>query len=191
MEKMKWIMTMLMSALMSWLGILAVPVFLLVGCNLIDYGTGLMAAAKREELVSSYRSVWGIAKKVCQWLMILVGALVDILINYAAEYAGITIKTPFVVATVAAVWLVVNELISILENMIDIGAHIPPFLLPLVRNIRKQVEDKAAAAKNAEEQEDKGNLQNAAIEETESTQNTAGGMRTAAAEFSGEGEEYE
>lgn len=135
------------SALMSWLGILAIPVFLLVGCNLIDYVTGLMAAKYRNDGgISSYKSIRGIQKKVCQWLLIVVGAWIDILINYAIECVGINITIPFIMATVVAVWLIVNEIISILENMRDSGAKIPPFLLPLLKNIKKQVEEKAATA---------------------------------------------
>ena len=127
---------------MSWLGVLAVPMFLLVGCNVIDYFTGLAAARYREENINSYKGIRGIIKKVCMWLLVLVGAWVDVLINYAIECAGIELSFPFVVATVVAVWLVVNEIISILENMIDIGVDMPPFLLPVVRYIKKQTEAK-------------------------------------------------
>ncbi|MBD5529685.1 MAG: phage holin family protein [Lachnospiraceae bacterium] len=144
MDKIKVTVIAVVSALMGWLGILAVPVFLLLGCNLIDYGTGLAAAKYRNDGISSYKSIRGITKKVCQWLLIVVGAWVDILINYAVECAGIEITIPFIVGTVVAVWLVVNEIISILENMIDIGVTMPPFLLPLVRYIREQTEIKAA-----------------------------------------------
>lgn len=144
MNKIKTTVIAVVSALMGWLGILAVPVFLLIGCNLIDYGTGLAAAQYRSDGgISSYKSIRGIAKKVCQWLLIVVGAWVDILINYAIECAGIEITIPFIVGTVVAVWLVVNEIISILENMIDIGVEMPPFLLPLVKYIRQQTENKA------------------------------------------------
>lgn len=144
MDKIKATVIAVVSALMGWLGILAVPVFLLLGCNLIDYGTGLAAAKYRNDGISSYKSIRGITKKVCQWLLIVVGAWVDILINYAVECAGIEITLPFIVGTVVAVWLVVNEIISILENMIDIGVEMPPFLLPLVKYIRNQTESKAA-----------------------------------------------
>lgn len=144
MDKIKATVIAVVSALMGWLGILAVPVFLLLGCNLIDYGTGLAAAKYRNDGISSYKSIRGITKKVCQWLLIVVGVWVDILINYAVECAGIEITIPFIVGTVVAVWLVVNEIISILENMIDIGVTMPPFLLPLVRYIREQTESKAA-----------------------------------------------
>lgn len=51
---------------------------------------------------------------------------------------------------VVAVWLIVNEIISILENMIDIGVEMPPFLLPLVKNIKNQVEEKAGRTEESE-----------------------------------------
>ena len=143
MDKIKLTVTAVISALMSWLGILAVPVFLMVGCNFVDYITGICAATYRQDQVSSYKSIRGITKKVCQWLLVLLGAWVDILINYAAEYTGIKITIPFVEATIVAVWLVVNEIISILENMLDIGVSMPPFLMPVIKYIKQQVEDKA------------------------------------------------
>ena len=143
MDKVKATVIAVVSALMSWLGMLAVPVFLLVGCNLIDYFTGLWAAKYRTENISSYKGIRGIIKKVCMWLLVLVGAWIDILINYAVECAGIGLTIPFVVATVVDVWLVVNEIISILENMLDIGVDMPPFLLPVVKYIKKQTEEKA------------------------------------------------
>ena len=146
MDKIKLAVTAVISALMAWLGILAVPVFLLVGCNCIDYATGLCAVKYRQDQISSYKSIRGIAKKVCQWLLVLVGACIDILINYAVECAGVEITIPFVLATVVAVWLVINEIISILENMLDIGVSMPPFLLPIIKYIKQQVEDKATIA---------------------------------------------
>ena len=55
MDKVKLLVTTILSALMGWLGILAVPVFLLVGFNIIDYITGIWAAGYRTENVNSYR----------------------------------------------------------------------------------------------------------------------------------------
>lgn len=154
MEKIKAGFTVVVSALMSWLGILAVPVFLLVLCNVIDYVTGLLAAPYREETINSYKGIRGIIKKVCLWLLVAVGAIVDALINYAIHTAGVSITIPFVVATVVAVWLVANEIISILENMIDIGIRMPPFLLPIVKYIKKQTEEMAALADEEESEYD-------------------------------------
>lgn len=151
MDKIKATVIAVVSALMSWLGILAIPVFLLVGCNIIDYITGLFAAKYRTEDINSYKSIRGIFKKVCMWLLVVVGAWLDILINYAIHTAGIALTIPFVVSTVVAVWLVVNEMISILENMLDIGVTMPPFLMPIVKYVKKQVEQKATIKEIEEE----------------------------------------
>lgn len=150
MDKIKATVIAVVSALMSWLGILAIPVFLLVGCNVIDYVTGLLAAKYRTEDINSYKSIRGIIKKVCMWLLVVVGAWLDILINYAIHTAGIALTIPFVVSTVVAVWLVVNEMISILENMLDIGVDMPPVLMPVVRYIKKQVEHTAKIEESEE-----------------------------------------
>ena len=153
MDKVKATVIAALSVLMSWLGILAIPVFLLVGCNLIDYATGLLAAKYRQDGgISSYKSIRGIFKKIGMWLLIVVGSFMDILIQYAAECMGLGITIPFVVATFVAVWLVVNEIISILENLIDIGVNMPPFLMPVVKYIKKQVEDKAKLAEEEQEE---------------------------------------
>lgn len=151
MNKEKLTTVAILSTVMSWLGILAVPVFLLVGCNVLDYITGLMAAGYRKQDINSYKSIRGITKKVCQWLLVMVGCVLDAIIQYAVSVAGVELRIPFVVATVVAVWLVVNELISILENIIDIGVDIPPFLLPVVRYIKKQTESTAQIEEDDDE----------------------------------------
>lgn len=74
------------------------------------------------------------------WLLVVVGAIVDELTKYATQTVGITVPFTFLIACVVAVWLICNELISILENIKDIGVNIPKFLLPLVKNIKSQTE---------------------------------------------------
>lgn len=129
------------TTLTAFLGHLAIPIYVLVACNVVDYLTGLMAAPKRGEKPNSYKGLNGIAKKVCMWLLVLVGALIDILINYAAEYVSPGFIEPFIVAIVVALWLSFNEMISILENIRDIGVKLPPFLLKLVKLLKKKTEE--------------------------------------------------
>ena len=128
------------STIMDFLGILAIPVFIMVGCNIIDYITGLIASKYRQEQINSYKGMLGIVKKVCMWLLVIVGAMLDVLIKYATQTMGFNIQVPFIVATLVAVWIVVNEIISILENLVDIGIELPPFLMPVVRRIKKEIE---------------------------------------------------
>ena len=142
MNKIKTFFATIFAALFSWLGILAIPVILMVITNIIDYATGIMASPNRNERINSYKGIKGIMKKVCMWLLVCVGAIVDQLLLYASSTVGISIKLNFLVASIVAVWIICNEIISILENISDIGVELPPFLLPLVKNIKKQTESK-------------------------------------------------
>ena len=153
MEKLKVIVTAVWSIILSALGILAIPVLLLVTCNLIDYFTGIAASKFRKQQIDSYKGIRGIAKKICMWLLVGVGVIVDQLLSYSAGVIGITLPFTFLVDCVVAIWLICNEIISILENINDIGVTLPPFLQPIVKNLKSQVEQKTAIDNN--DQEDK------------------------------------
>lgn len=142
------------SLLSSAFGILYIPVLLMVACNVLDYVTGLMAAPARSDGISSYLSMKGIIKKVTMWLMVVVGAIIDELLLYASDVLGFSLPFTFLVACIVAIWIVCNELISILENMIDIGVSIPSFLMPLVKNIRSQTESMTGAIEKEEDKND-------------------------------------
>ena len=142
MEKIKIFTTALTSAFFSFFGLLAVPILLLVSSNVVDYITGLMATTNRQEKISSYKSIKGIFKKVSMYLLIVVGFILDTLINYTITNLGIQFEFPTIISCIIAVWLVCNEIISILENLIDFGVEIPKFLKPIVEQIKHEVETK-------------------------------------------------
>ena len=77
--------------------------------------------------------------------------IIDQLLSYSAGVVGITLPFTFLVACVVAIWLICNEIISILENINDIGVTLPPFLQPIVKNLKSQVEQKTTI----DNQEDK------------------------------------
>ncbi|MEG0904437.1 MAG: phage holin family protein [Lachnospiraceae bacterium] len=139
--------------LTSLLGVLALPVVLMVICNITDYVTGLMASPYRKQDINSYKSMRGITKKVCMWLLVIVGAVVDQLIIYAGDTIGYTLPFTFFVACLVAIWIICNEIISILENIKDMGINIPTFLQPLVNNIKSQVESKADVVDNKDSED--------------------------------------
>lgn len=149
----KTIVTWVAALLSALLGTLYIPVLLMILCNIIDYVTGLMAAKNRPDGgISSYRSIKGIKKKVSMWLLVVVGAILDQLLLYASQTIGVKIPVTFLIACVVAIWIVCNEIISILENMIDIGIQIPSFLLPLVKNIKSQTEHIASTEQTEREE---------------------------------------
>lgn len=141
MEHKKIFVTVLISALTSWLGILAVPIYLLLLFNVIDYITGILAAKSRNMQISSYRGFMGIAKKVSMYLLVIVAAGIDALIMHVGEIVGLHAPFSFAIACIVAVWLVLNEAISILENLADIGVKMPPFLMPLIDQLKSKIEE--------------------------------------------------
>ena len=116
------------TAVHGWLGALAIPFYILVGANIVDYITGIYAAVCRGEKVSSDVGFRGIAKKVCMWLLVLAGHIVDFIIVEMGHTMQIEFGVNCLVALAVIFWLLANELISILENISDIGTPLPPFL---------------------------------------------------------------
>lgn len=150
--KTKAILCALVGVVTGYLGDLAIPFYLLVLCNIIDYATGVTAAPYRSIRRSSYRSFLGILKKVMQWLLVLVGWIMDQLITYLSSGVGWNLNGSVVVACVVCVWLMCNEILSIIENLSDIGVKIPPFLIPLVDFVKRTAEEKGdSAAGNSKE----------------------------------------
>ncbi|MEG0852339.1 MAG: phage holin family protein [Angelakisella sp.] len=130
------------AALTAWLGTLAIPVYILVGLNIVDYWTGIAAAPYRGEKRSSAKGYHGIVKKICIWVLVWMGAAVDGLLAYTANTVGIALPFHFLVASAVAIWLICNEFVSILENMGDIGVELPDFLMTLVKWIQSCTEQK-------------------------------------------------
>ena len=143
---MKGVITLCIAGITAFLGDLAIPIYVLVACNVIDYATGLMAARFRGEKISSYRGIQGIAKKVGQWLLVVAGWLLDVLIAYGVEHISPELHIPIIVAIIVAVWLGFNELISILENLGDMGVPMPAFLKKIVEKLKGKIEDVGEAA---------------------------------------------
>ena len=75
------------------------------------------------------------------WLLIVVGGVLDWLIVYVAGTVGIDLGISVIVAIIVCAWLMCNEIISILENMIDIGVQMPAFLMKITKHIQSKVEE--------------------------------------------------
>ena len=125
----------------------AVPVVLLVLVMAADYITGMISAWKNREL-SSREGLFGIVKKLCYLFAVGAAAVVDWLINVGFGMVGITFSVNMLFCVLVTIWLIINELISILENLNEIGVPIPKFLTSIVKRL------KIAADSAAEETEE-------------------------------------
>ena len=122
---------------------LLVPVLVLVVVMLLDYATGMTKAWNAGEL-SSRVGLRGILKKVGYVATVGVAAVVDWLLRYGAGTLGWDWPVEFLFASIVIIWLVINELLSILENVSAIGAPVPGFLQALLKKLKVHTEDTAA-----------------------------------------------
>ena len=130
------------SVVLAYFNALLIPIVVLVAVMVIDYISG-MTSAKRTGELSSRLGVMGILKKVGYLALVAVGMVVDYLITSALVHVGVHIQINYCFAMIIIIWLIVNELISILENLGEIGVPIPDFLRKSIKKIKNSVENKA------------------------------------------------
>ena len=131
----------------AYFNALLIPIAVLVAVMVIDYISGMVSAKKTGDL-SSRLGVIGILKKVGYLALVAVGMVVDYLISSALTQVGINIQINYCFAMIIVIWLIVNELISILENLGEIGVPIPEFLRKSIHKIKDGVENKTGENRN-------------------------------------------
>lgn len=140
-------------ALAAYFNVLLIPLGVLVAVMLIDYVTGMAGAAYTGKL-NSRVGVLGIIKKAGYIALVAVGMVVDYLISSALVQIGIHLQIYYCFGMIITVWLIINELISILENLGEMKIPLPDFLLRTVKTLKGTVE-KRTEENNFEEGEDK------------------------------------
>lgn len=128
----------------SRLGTLAVPLFILIAAGGIDYITALVAVKYRNQIFDSRVGFWGIVKKLTIWCIPGIGWLLDQMISYCVTGAGMTYPLSQPITIVLALWLSVNEFISIFENIGDIlGDRAPTWIAPILKMFKSKIEEVA------------------------------------------------
>lgn len=136
-------------ALAAYFNVLLVPLTILIVVMIIDYATGMTSAWKSGKLESKTGLI-GILKKLSYLVLVCVGGVVDYLIGAGLATAGIEFSS-YYFGLIVAVWLIINELISILENLSELGTPIPKFLVNIVRRLKNTVESKTDSETNKKE----------------------------------------
>lgn len=142
----------LWAMLASYFNLLAVPIFVLLGVMVLDYVTGMVKAYMASELCSR-TGIRGALKKLCYMVMVAAGAVVDYLLQGALVQAGVDLHIELFFGLLVAIWLIINELISILENLAAIGVPGFPALAKIIQRLKNTV-SRAAEAEAEDPEED-------------------------------------
>lgn len=127
MEYLKLISISIISMIASYLGILGPILLVLLLLMILDYITG-MWASKYQGILSSKRGANGIIKKFIYVIIIIVGLLLDYVILITTKELGIVLPLRTFFGLLIAIWFVINEMLSILENAIKLESKLPKFL---------------------------------------------------------------
>ena len=138
-----------LGALAAYFNVLLIPLIVLVAVMLIDYVTGMAGAAFTGQ-INSRIGVMGIVKKAGYIALVAVGMVVDYLISSALVKIGIDFQLTYCFGMVIAIWLIINELISILENLGELKIPLPGFLVKTIKNLKGKVEDKTESIEEDE-----------------------------------------
>ena len=141
-----------LGALAAYFNVLLIPIFMLVAVMLIDYVTGMVAATYTKQL-NSRIGVMGILKKAGYIALVAVGMVVDYLITSALVQIGVNMQINYCFGMIITIWLIINELISILENLGELNIPLPKFLVDMIKSLKSKVEDKAEDGKHFKEDE--------------------------------------
>lgn len=143
----------ILSILGAWIsnkfGLLLPALGLLIILMIIDYISGMLAA-KKEAFEnpnsskygwSSKRSILGIYKKIGYMLTILVAISIDYLIFKFAKEIGLEFGANTIFGLLVSVWFIINELISILENVGRMGTELPEFLEKVLAELKNNLDN--------------------------------------------------
>ena len=135
----KGLFTAAMAAVGAYFRTLFVPVLILWLVMALDYFTGV-AKATATTGVSSRVGLRGFVKKLCYVVGVVVAVVVDWVIQIAVAQTGVDLGGCYMFGLLITIWLILNECISILENIMLLGVPIPAFLVKFIKKLKLQAE---------------------------------------------------
>ena len=140
-----------LTALWGWVGW---AVVIWIGCMVLDYISGTMAAKAAGEW-SSAEARAGIWHKLGEVFAVLVAALCDIALHVIVNGAGVQVGTqlPALVTPVVLLWYIITELGSIAENAGKLGAPVPSWLRRSLKEYKDKIDHDRGEGANGQEAE--------------------------------------
>lgn len=148
-ETVTGVLALLLAAVAAYFRQLAAPLAVLVAVMAADYLTGLAAAWCAKSL-SSRVGIVGILKKIGYLFGVAVAVVADWIIQTAGNRAGMELGGFYMFGLLVSIWMILNECISILENISRIGVPLPEFLVKLIGKLKKTAEDRGDEAAGKE-----------------------------------------
>ena len=129
------------AGLLAYTKVILIPLALLLIMMIVDYISGMSKAYINGEW-SSKVGFRGIVKKVGYIGVVIVAAVMDWVIYSGLKGVGVDIRMSYYLGLIVTIWLLINECISVLENLGAIGVPLPAFLIKGIKKLQKGIEEK-------------------------------------------------
>ena len=96
--------------------------------NVVDYITGI-AKARFSHTENSNKGLKGIIKKVGYWVVIALAFFIALSFEEMGSNIGVNLKFVVMLGWFTLATFIINEIRSILENLILVGVDVPQFLI--------------------------------------------------------------
>nr|DAO36852.1 MAG TPA: holin [Caudoviricetes sp.] len=148
------------AALGAWMlarvGALLPVLLVLLSVMILDYITGMVKAGISGNL-NSTRGWQGLLKKLMYAVTVAIAMVADYLLYIGGSQIGIDMHESAYFGTLVSIWLIINECISILENLSEIGVPMPGFLGRILQRVQDKVDETGndmAESGNSESEDD-------------------------------------
>ena len=112
-----------------------------LGLNIIDYITGILKA-KHTNKENSNKGAKGIIKKVGYWIVIAIAFFISVTFVEMGRLIGLDLSFVIGFGWLTLATFIINEIRSILENLIILGVQVPQFLIKGLEIIDTGIKDK-------------------------------------------------
>lgn len=127
-NKINMIISAIITGMTSIFGIQWILFACYLALNIVDFITGCIKA-RVNKTESSAIGLKGIIKKVCYWLLILVAFIISYMISNIGNLLDMNLNYIVLFGWFTLACLTINEVRSILENLVEIGIQVPEFLV--------------------------------------------------------------
>lgn len=108
--------------------------------NVIDYITGVLKA-KFSHTENSNKGLKGIVKKVGYWVVIALSFFIALSFESMGELIHVNLAFVEILGWFTLATFIINEIRSVLENLIAVGVDVPKFLVKGLEVAAKTVEE--------------------------------------------------
>lgn len=160
----KILLAALITGMSEIFGTFGVLISILTVIFVLDWLTGIGAAISDNAKVrtdsegkkhgfQSIIGVIGIMKKVGYMVTIALSCLLDLFLHVTTEYLQVKMPFRLFFGTIVCTWFILNEMISVLENLDRSGVELPAFLRKAIEVLKINIDKQGNNAVNNLEKE--------------------------------------